>query len=385
MGRFVVGADGGTLWGCERAHLPAPEHTDHYESVSFPPAATMRSTCALLLALIGLPVLAAPPLPALGVDGAHVTVSGISSGGYMAVQFHVAHSARVDGAGVLAAGPYECAEGDTARALANCMAPDADDPVPDTAHSVARVTEDAAAGRIDAPAGLTGDRVWLLSGSADKTVERPVVDALAAFYRQWIAPGELTYVTLPGAGHAMITPDAADANACATSEPPFINRCGDTDAPGALLAHLLGPLQPKAPAARGQLLAFDQAPFNDQAGALGLGQTGYLYVPTDCQAGGCRLHVAFHGCRQSVDQLGTLYVEEAGYNRWAESNRLVVLYPQTVPRYGWAWSGWWFHWIFNPKGCWDWWGYEEAEYATRDGVQIRAVNAMIDRLAQPHP
>jgi poly(3-hydroxybutyrate) depolymerase len=40
-----------------------------------------------------------------------VTVSGISSGGYMAVQFQVAFSKLVKGAGILAAGPYDCAEG----------------------------------------------------------------------------------------------------------------------------------------------------------------------------------------------------------------------------------------------------------------------------------
>ena len=46
---------------------------------------------------------AAPPLPALDTYES-ATVSGLSSGAYMAVQFHVAHFASVMGAGVLAAG-----------------------------------------------------------------------------------------------------------------------------------------------------------------------------------------------------------------------------------------------------------------------------------------
>ncbi len=44
-----------------------------------------------------------------GVDArrySNVTVSGISSGGYMAVQFHVAFSSVVDGSGVVAGGPF---------------------------------------------------------------------------------------------------------------------------------------------------------------------------------------------------------------------------------------------------------------------------------------
>ena len=50
-------------------------------------------------------------LQRLPIDPASVTVSGISSGGAMATQFHVAHSSLVRGAGLLAASPYRCAEG----------------------------------------------------------------------------------------------------------------------------------------------------------------------------------------------------------------------------------------------------------------------------------
>ena len=65
------------------------------------------------------------------------------------------------------------------------------------------------------------------------------------------------------------------------------------------------------------------------------------------------------------------FVTQTGINRWAESNKLVVLYPQTkssnvMP--------------FNPQGCWDWWGYTDANYATRSGKQIQAVSAMVKAL-----
>ena len=80
------------------------------------------------------------------------------------------------------------------------------------------------------------------------------------------------------------------------------------------------------------------------------------------------MHVAFHGCRQSVER----FARDAGYNRWAESNRLIVLYPRVEA----TWTP------FNPRGCWDWWGYSGANYATREGTQIRAVMKMIERLAE---
>ena len=49
-------------------------------------------------------------LAPLGVNPTSVTVSGVSSGGFMAIQFAVAHAAIVQGVGVIAAGPYACAQ-----------------------------------------------------------------------------------------------------------------------------------------------------------------------------------------------------------------------------------------------------------------------------------
>jgi poly(3-hydroxybutyrate) depolymerase len=58
------------------------------------------------------PPLAAPqPLQSdLRLDPASATVSGLSSGGFFAHQFHVAFSRTVVGAAILAGGPYGCVE-----------------------------------------------------------------------------------------------------------------------------------------------------------------------------------------------------------------------------------------------------------------------------------
>ena len=50
-------------------------------------------------------VVGAERLPAIAADLSQTSTSGISSGGYMAVQLHVAYSSLVRGAGVLAGGP----------------------------------------------------------------------------------------------------------------------------------------------------------------------------------------------------------------------------------------------------------------------------------------
>ena len=331
----------------------------------------------------------AAPLPALAADGNAVTVSGISSGGYMAVQFQVAHSRRVAGAGVIAAGPYDCAQGSSWRALKHCMSPSSWFSPPSVGETQARLDALASAKSIDSPDHLRDDRVWLFSGDADRTVERVVVDCLAEFYASRLPSGALAYVKLPEAGHAM--PSAIDtaANACASSEPPFINRCpdpegsGSFDAPGRLLQHLAGPGALNAPAASTlPAQSFDQRPHvTGKPLDSSLAEEGYAYVPASCRSGGCRIHVAFHGCRQGAQQVGPRFVEATGYNRWAETNRLIVLYPQAVPRNGFAAGS--RTWLYNPKGCWDWWGYTGSDYPTQKGRQIEAVRKMVDRLAEP--
>jgi hypothetical protein len=48
------------------------------------------------------------PLGAYGIDIRQTSVSGVSSGGAMAVQMHVAHSSIMRGAGVIAGVTYDC-------------------------------------------------------------------------------------------------------------------------------------------------------------------------------------------------------------------------------------------------------------------------------------
>ena len=341
----------------------------------------MRHLAALAAVLAAARALAADPLPALGAD-AGVTVSGISSGGFMAVQLHVAHSAAVKGAGVLAGGPFYCAQGSLWAALNNCTTPTSRAPVP----SVELLKTDAEilarARLIDPLANLGAARVWLFTGALDRVVERPVVEATRRFYALFAPPpGSVVLVADKPAGHGMITADAGVA--CDTTASPYINDCG-YDAAGELLQHLLGTLEQPPPKESGRIVRFDQKPFaGGDAYAISMGDSGYLYVPKTCETEACRVHVALHGCRMSVESIGERFVREAGYNRWADANRLVVLYPQTTPRNGPGFRDWRWSYVFNPRGCWDWWGYTGPQYANKTGPQIRAVRAMIDRLAAP--
>ncbi|MGB9493497.1 MAG: poly(3-hydroxybutyrate) depolymerase [Azonexus sp.] len=338
---------------------------------------TRLTACFLLLCAAASAT--AQPLPRLAANTHDVTVSGISSGGYMAVQFQIAYSGIVRGAGIVAGGPYYCAQGSVRRALANCMTPSGADMPPTPDETLKTVRQLAEAGRIDPLKNINDDRVLLLAGGNDKTVTPPVMNALDAFYRATLPADAISFLKVPDAGHAMLSVADPQANACSTTESPFINRCGDIDAAGKLLAHLLGPLQPPTASPAGKIIAFDQRPFiAGRAIDASLANEGYAFVPASCRNGGCRVHVAFHGCLQNADAIGRRFIDGAGYNEWAASNRIVVLYPQTVRRYGLAFGS--YRWLLNPKGCWDWWGYTGANYHTRDGVQMRAVRAMIETL-----
>jgi hypothetical protein len=284
----------------------------------------------------------------------------------MAGQFHVAHSSTVKGAGIVAAGPYNCAQGSLAAAYYNCLTPRMWTPLPATSMLKLQTEALAASGQIDPTANLATAKVWLFSGTKDHIVLPKVVEALRHYYLQFKAKPVL--VNDKPAGHAMITEHTG--NECSTSTTPYINDC-DYDAAGELLKDLLGTL--RAPSAReaGRLLSFDQKEFGDAS--VGLGPEGFVYVPKECEAGNCRVHVAFHGCRQHAGAIQDRFARDTGYNRWADTNRIVVLYPQAAPS---TFAP------FNPLGCWDWWGYTGAQYATRNGAQVRAVKAMLDRMAQ---
>ncbi|GHU11977.1 depolymerase [Betaproteobacteria bacterium] len=308
-----------------------------------------------------------PRLPGLGAQGDTVTVSGLSAGGAMATQFHLAHSATVRGAAIIAGIPYYCARYSALRATTACMSPNMLARLPSVMTLVAEVDKQAAAHAIDTPAHLADSRVWLGVGSRDEVVKAEVVELAAGFYRHWLPAAAVRFETIPEAGHAMVTPDGG--HACAETRTPFINQCGSFDTPGRLLAWLLGELKPKAEQANGELRVFDQGEFTRGERSVGMGDKGWVYLPQSCLGGGCRVHVAFHGCQQNDEAIDDAYVRTAGYNAWAESNRLIVLYPQTRRS------------LTNPGACWDWWGYTGPDYHTRNAPQIRAVQAMIERLA----
>jgi len=326
----------------------------------------MHKITLLTIVAVGLAACGEKPAPEVeavsyNIDPARITVSGLSSGAYMAGQLHIAHSHLFGGIAMVAGGPYYCAEGSINKGIGPCAK--GGDVGIDRLLVYAEAM--ASAGAVDDLANLADDPVWIFHGTLDTAVGKEVSDAAASLYAQLISADAVTYVTDVEVVHGL--PTLQTGAACTTFSTPFINAC-DYDAAGIWLDAMYGALNERVEAS-GELLTVTQAD-GDDAEML---EHAFLYVPRSCAAGeSCGIHVAIHGCTQSAEYVGDAFAAGSGLNEWAESNNLLVLYPQVAsskiaP--------------MNPYGCWDWWGYTNENYATKEGPQIAVIKSMIDALA----
>jgi hypothetical protein len=343
-------------------------------------------------AFVAGPALAEEPVRLSGYDAniSESSVSGISSGAFMAVQFGTAWSSVIKGVGVVAGGPFWCAKADAddfinaftlpiMAATGSCMS----GPLSDLSSFFAKADAKSASGDIDSLQFVSRQKVYIFHGYNDAAVARPVTDATAAFYRHYLGEtnrGNLYYQTTIGAGHSLVVAQDphkdGGLNDCKDNAVPFIDACG-YDQAGIILQHIYGVLNaPNRGQLTGTMKRFDQSVYTkpDDPSSLSLGDTGQVFVPKQCEDGEpCRVHIALHGCKQDIGDIGRRFIDDTGYNSWADTNHLIVLYPQTtssslLP--------------FNPEACWDWWSYvnHEDSYVTKSGSQIRTIKAMLDAL-----
>lgn len=435
---------------------------------------TATAICVLVLAGHAT---AAPALEdvAAGVtiDAAQISVSGISSGGFMAHQFHVAHSQQIMGAGIVAGGPYYCARGGILDAATRCsefvlleclklkldpklcgktdLAPKSRSAIERAARaSFDEAKKQEVAGKISELANLRDDKIYLFSGTYDEIVPHGVMATVFRFYadpdKGAVRQGNIDFSGTFPARHTMVRdsfgkpaggvvgncapppapPPPLDSNAyiddceAVARKHETMNRCicpptaaagsetsaacpppdklalckdlKDVDLAGAILERIYGAqalINGRVQVNEDEVQAFDQRnvfgkfsdiPYTALQNAS-MAREGYVLIPEACRDGRqCRLHIAFHGCKQGGQtdyrpgHGGNLFAKFAGYNEWAKANDVIVLYPQIQARS----LG-----PINPRGCWDWWGqnYTHAGYHTQDGKQIKAVAAMINILA----
>eukprot|EP01006_Ploeotia_vitrea_P036240 TRINITY_DN66000_c5_g1_i2.p1 TRINITY_DN66000_c5_g1~~TRINITY_DN66000_c5_g1_i2.p1 ORF type:complete len:317 (-),score=139.21 TRINITY_DN66000_c5_g1_i2:877-1827(-) len=271
-------------------------------------------------------------------------VAGLSAGGFMAVQYHVAFSGEVIGAGVIAGGPFYCAGDSAITAQTACMSMPSEI---DTSSLVKAAKYCEQTDTCDALANLKTQKVWLWSGTSDTVVHQGVMKSLAQFYTDFMPSPSINETFTVPAEHSWPTNNWG--NACGHLGSPYINNC-DFDSSYAMTTEVFGPLSPPVTGKTANVRTISQdqfVPGGGSASSISMGPKAYVYYGGNCTAdpSKCRAIVVFHGCQQSLKDIGTDFIAHIGMNEVAEANNLVVLYPQAIRSY---------YPVENPEGCWDW-------------------------------
>jgi poly(3-hydroxybutyrate) depolymerase len=332
----------------------------------------VRCLCSLLL--LGLLIVSASPaeaqsaLGSYNIAGNSVTVAGVSSGGYMATQLQVAYSKAIFGTAVMAGGAYYCAQDYEAFWGAACATGDG---VP-VSSLVSYTKKQATAGTIDPVSNLANKPIYMFSGTLDTVDYQATMNDLYQYYQSFTSASNITYNNGTPAAHSWVTPDALTA--CSYLSLPYMNNCG-IDPEQTFLTMFYGKLNARnSGQLGGSFIQFNQSAFcpHSNCAAISMDSTGWVFVPKACAQGqSCRLVVALHGCSQNQETIGTTFVQNAGINEWADTNNIIVLYPQTIDA----------EIPYNPYGCWDWWGYTNGNYALKSGPQMAAIMAEVNQLA----
>ena len=324
----------------------------------------MAMAATMCLAVAATPALAQSGLARLdayNVDPSQVSVSGASGGGVMAIQLGVAYSSRIMGVAVFSAPPY-----DRMRVYSPARTPGH----PEDDYCVGLFTPDLApllanmrawSGRqIDPLDNLARQRIFIFEGTSDSVVGPSVVGQTVKQYAEFVPASNLHYEFSVPAGHVFPTdfdnPYSNSRSSFCIAVGFYMANCG-YDGAGAELQWIYGPLKPRTPGLPdGNLLSVNQGEF--VARRQGMDELAFLYVPKSCAAGArCRLHLFLHGCRASYFHLGdAFFANYSGHSRWAETNDIILLFPQTYPDDA-----------VNPQGCWDTNGTYDDEFDQKGG------------------
>lgn len=273
------------------------------------------------------------------MDYNNISVSGFSSGAFMAMQINVIYSSKITGAGIISGGVYG-----------------------GVSHQDAALTTELHANsmeskqNIDPLSNLEHSRVFLYRGTRDTIAWTNFEKTALSFYQHYIHdPTHIkTKFDIP-AEHGF--PSDNYGGQCASlNYPEFINNCG-YNAAYEILNHIYGGnlLKPDIDTvATGTLYKFNQDEFiQPQWGnSYSFDHSGFIYVPSACadKTQKCKLHVVFHGCLMGRHNIHDKFVLHAGYNEVADLNNIIILYPQITIS------------VLDAFGCWDWFGYTGSNF-----------------------
>jgi len=307
-----------------------------------------------------------------------MSVSGLSAGGSMAVQHLVAFSGTVDGATIAGGSPYGC--GGLGRPFVRCYYGNVN-----VQASVEYVYWRRKQGNIDDPSGLAHIPVVLFSGKNDWVVYTAVMRETKQQLESFVDTAKLAGYFYTQAGHVWSIDHGdckcGDCSGGGSTLCCDINDCS-FDLSGTALRQAYGGLNARA-TAQAQLRWIEQHAYLPPASrpdvrvrrmptaAVRAGGTlmkyAIAYVPPRCEADvrRCKLHVNYHGCDDLNWKNRLRWVKHLDLLEYAQSNDLVVLFPQARGDNA------------VGVGCWNWVSYEDDPYFdTQWGVQLGTVVRM---------
>jgi hypothetical protein len=288
--------------------------------------------------------------------GREFSISGFGSGGYMAVQMHIAFSKHVKNVAGIAAGPYHCVAA-AVDLIPHCTQTEKKIQLDKIYYFIDRKSEK---GEIDSIKNLNDTKVYLFSGQNDREITPNVVNYLKTMYEHYIPQDNIkTQFDIP-AGHGYVTDNYG--NNCTDSKSPYINNC-DFDLAGDILSFFYSDLKPKISAKSENLVEFSQLDYITSPNSS-LSPRGFAYLPTNCKEKDCPIHIVLHGCRQNFDKIGDQFIRNSGFNEYGEANDIMIIYPQTKVH------------LSNFQGCWDFTGYTGLNYAVQEGKQMEILFAI---------
>jgi hypothetical protein len=360
-----------------------------------------------------------------------VTISGISSGGFMAAQMGVIYSEQISGVGLVAGGFYGCAgnhfqdmyqlaqingTGDRAlflwgpmnplyQALEICMKS------PSLAQTnTEQVTDLYRKNLIADPKNLVRQKIYIYQGLNDKTVHPDMQLKTKDFYTALNVSSKNILLSQSEGAHTFPT-DQKNLNSCSEEDVPYVSSC-HKNVSGEILNFLIGPELQRTPLNLKNIYTVKQ---NLQKKPNSIADYGYVIANQYCVQNPekCHLHVALHGCdmsdsydkdfdaayrqyalfgylkmrtksetpplsrlpyiEQKINKMGLQqFVQHSGYGDYVEKNNVIVLFPQTqitVQSYP-----------NNPKGCWDWYGATGEKYSTNQGSETKWLMSYISSI-----
>lgn len=307
-----------------------------------------------------------------------ITLSGFSSGGSFAQQVYLSYSSLIHGIAVFSHTYYRCGpvttsqlEYDTAcTRLGNRHISQLYDPN----NALNDIQNYYSQRLIENPANLLNKPLYVYAGTRNWLFTADMSLRILQVFEPYIRNPKVIRTVVQDANLTLPTA-RADYPPC--NGPPNslqLSNCG-LSGPLDSLQFLLGESAIRQPATEIQLeplLTFDQSEFfyGANGGRYDMDSVGYLYIPRLCRSNqvDCLLHFYFHGCSVGRQYVGEGHVRNSGYLEVAETNGIIMVFPQAVAS------------AENDIGCWDTYGFTGPLYATQRGSQVTAVRNMISRI-----